>query len=280
MNRAGVALAAVAALLALAGCSAPTQSAPSSPGDGLEARVFQYRLDYLPRVLEVGLENTGESPLDIRSVRFDSDLFEAPAITERGTLLKPGAVVDLRVDLPAPRCSGAPGAESVIVTLTDGTEISLVPTDDQDTLARINDEDCLAEAVGAVATLTLPSSVRRSDDGAGASGWIDIAIAPEPTGETPLVIDRVLGTTLLSAVTGDGASWPVDRAIRPGDEPSMLSLAVRPTRCDPHAVAEDKIGTILPVEVRIGERAGVVDLAAGDALKADVYAFVAEVCGF
>lgn len=262
MSRAGVALTAVAALLALAGCSAATVSPPSSSGDDLKARVFQYRLDYLPRVLEVGLENTGDVPLDIRSVRFDSELFEGSAVTEDGVLLRPGSIVDLRVELPAPRCTGTIGDEGVVVTLADGSEVALVPIDDQNTLARISDEDCLAEAVDSVTTLSLPESVRRTDDGAGVSGWIDIGVAPEAAGETPLMIDRVLGTTLSSAVAGDAGSWFVDRVIRPGDAPSVLSLEVRPARCDPHVVAEDTIGTILPVEVRVGERAGVFDTPA------------------
>jgi hypothetical protein len=55
---------------------------------------------------------------------------------------------------------------------------------------------------------------------------------------------------------------------------------VRPARCDPHAVAEDKVGTLLPVELEVGGATGVVKVAAPPALRADLYRFVAVACGW
>ena len=59
-----------------------------------------------------------------------------------------------------------------------------------------------------------------------------------------------------------------------------IKLAVRPARCDAHALADDKRGTILPFAVATGDgREGRLELPAGDALKADLYAYYAERCG-
>ncbi|MCY1242619.1 hypothetical protein D9M72_555900 [compost metagenome] len=57
-----------------------------------------------------------------------------------------------------------------------------------------------------------------------------------------------------------------------------LSLRIRPARCDPHAVAEDKVGTLLPLRVDAGGRQGVLKVAAGAVLKARIYEFATAAC--
>ena len=93
------------------------------------------------------------------------------------------------------------------------------------------------------------------------------------------VIDRVLGTTLLTAE--DGTDWPLGargRDRRRADQ--TISLAVRPARCDAHAIADDKRGTILPFEITTSDgRTGRIDRSSGDTLKAELYDYVTERCG-
>ena len=58
-------------------------------------------------------------------------------------------------------------------------------------------------------------------------------------------------------------------------------LEFLPGRCDPHAVAEDKRGTFLPVHVVIdGEELPVVHLAAPEALRGRLYDHIAAACGW
>ena len=58
-------------------------------------------------------------------------------------------------------------------------------------------------------------------------------------------------------------------------------LPVVPSRCDPHAVAEDKRGTFFGVRARVdGVEQPVFYVPASDALRGAVYDLVAESCGW
>jgi hypothetical protein len=45
-------------------------------------------------------------------------------------------------------------------------------------------------------------------------------------------------------------------------------------------VAEDKIGTLIPLTLKVAGQTGVLKVAASAALKAAVYAFVGRACGW
>ena len=53
-----------------------------------------------------------------------------------------------------------------------------------------------------------------------------------------------------------------------------------PLRCDPHAVMEDKRGTIFDVTVAFDGASGVVEVAAPAEVKGEILAWVADWCGF
>ena len=89
--------------------------------------------------------------------------------------------------------------------------------------------------------------------------------------------DRVGDTTLISPTTG--TDWPVGLTVDAASPPRTISLELRPARCDPHAIAEDKRGAVLPVTVRTDAGpAGTYNLAAGDALRREIYAWVTASC--
>ena len=78
--------------------------------------------------------------------------------------------------------------------------------------------------------------------------------AAGPAGEAAsLTIVRVEGTPLLAE--DPAVPWPGGVAVRAGGDVREIRLGIRPARCDPHAVAEDKVGTLLPLRVTVG-RAG------------------------
>ncbi|AXT84977.1 hypothetical protein C6I20_07110 [Aeromicrobium sp. A1-2] len=47
-----------------------------------------------------------------------------------------------------------------------------------------------------------------------------------------------------------GSAADVDVRLGPGDPPAGLVMTVVPARCDPHALAEDKVGRLFPVTVK------------------------------
>ena len=61
--------------------------------------------------------------------------------------------------------------------------------------------------------------------------------------------------------------------------PSVVVLQLTPGRCDPHAIAEDKRGTIMPIDVVVDGTAGRIYVPAADAVRGALYTFVTESCG-
>jgi hypothetical protein len=200
------------------------------------------------------------------------------------------AVVSVRVAVPG-------------MTVPDTSGATTAPAADPfGVLARNNGEMCLARAASAVATIRLAPELeagadgwtavvrlmitpraapradgRTTDAGATDAGTADAGTAGAAGGRTDeLVIDRVQETTLLAEAPG--APWPRALTIRAGGSPTELRMAIRPARCDPHAVAEDKVGTLLPLQIRVAGRSGVLKIDAGGTLRGRIYDFVTTAC--
>ncbi|MFC9919487.1 hypothetical protein [Agromyces binzhouensis] len=268
---------AVASLGACAAAQAPDAGLP----DGLSVQVQQGRLDVPQGRLVLHFENTGD-PVTVTAVAVHSPALEAGMDREERFELDRDDAIDIRLDLTGSVCDGDPAAIRIEVRLTsvDGAEHegTLQPDDPFGTMARIADTDCLAESVAGVAAIELPERLRTTGAGAEQRAWIDVRVAPEASGDGTLAIGGVSTTTLIG--NEDGQDWPLDIEVAPGDDPVDLSLAVRPARCDAHALADDKRGTILPFRVATGDgREGRLEIASGAALKADLYAYYAERCG-
>ncbi len=150
-------------------------------------------------------------------------------------------------------------------------------------LARNNAEMCLTRDAAAVATIVLAPDLEVAADGR--TAVVRLLITPNGAGRTAdagggageLVLDRVGETTLLAEAPQ--APWPHSVALRAGGPPVELRLGIRPARCDPHAVAEDKVGTLLPLRVSVAGREGVLKIDAGDKLRGRIYEFVTTACG-
>ena len=73
--------------------------------------------------------------------------------------------------------------------------------------------------------------------------------------------------------------WPRSVAVHAGGAIQHFRLGIRPARCDPHAIADDKVGTLLPLRVSAGGRDGVVKIDAGAMLRGRIHDFVSTACG-
>lgn len=278
-------LAALAALAVgatmLTACAGPA-SPPPLP-DGLAVEVRQGRLDAADGILVVGFENTGPAPVTIDRFEVLAPTLEPGMSSSEPFQLGADDRLDLRLQLTPAVCD-APAEDAVATVLVRATtpdgssEGELTAADPFDTLARLADTDCLAESAAAAADIRMPDALRSEGEGTARRAYLDVAVEPAASGDASLQIGTVYGTTLVNAE--GGTDWVVDREVRAGDEPLTITLAVKPARCDAHAIADDKRGTILPFGIVTGDgREGRLDLAAGDALKAELYAYYTERCG-
>jgi hypothetical protein len=228
-----------------------------------------------------------------------------------GIQLPPGQTKSLPAPLPAPDCAtsaaasaappgetGAPAAPaqvSLLLSAPAGTApgpqsatpapavTATAAADPFGVLTRNNAELCLRKEAAAVAAIRLDPDLEVSPDGR--TAVVRLLITPTGAGTADpgsagtgeLVIERIDETTLLAEAPA--SPWPRMLTLRAGGQAAGLPLGIRPARCDPHAVAEDKVGTLLPLRVRVAGREGVLKIDAGDKLRARIYDFVTTACG-
>jgi hypothetical protein len=283
----------LAAALLLTACvpAAATGSAdspyPAALPDGVRIAIYQSRSDVAPRRLEISVTNDGERPLDVTAVRFAAPQFAGPAVWPKdGTTVHPGTAVDLPVSLPPADCSRK-GASTVTLRFrgVDGREreATVRPDDRFDRLPALRAEDCLAEAVAALATIGVSGPLRVADVGGVRTVTLDVVVEPTGGGGS-LTLDSVAGTTLLAPAAPDTGARLEQTVLATRVDadagPRIIPLTFVPNRCDAHAIAEDKRGTILPLGVTIGTGArGIVPVAADPETRSALQAFVAEACG-
>ena len=298
------AAAATVLLGAAASCSSGTAGGTASPASAtasatpittgpVTAEISQFRDNYSKQIIEIQLTNTTGHALTVLGAELTSPLFAAPIIWSArtgGIELPPGQPKSLPAPLPAPDCGSpagpgaTPGAAGVArVSLRLATTEGAVPVpatspaaDPFGVLARNNSELCLAREASAVATIALDPELELAADGR--TAVLRLLLQPRAAaGAGELVIDRIEETTLLAEASQ--APWPRSVTVRAGGAPAQVRLGIRPSRCDPHAVAEDKVGTLLPLQVRVAGREGIVKIDAGSQLRARIYDFVTKACG-
>lgn len=264
--------------------SRPTGALPSSVT--FEVEVAQARTDRAARVVELHVRNTGPVDVVVEHARLVSDLVGGES--EAGREVGADRVRRLRVPLGPPSCGPDVPADPAVrveldVTTADGRAGTVVvtPTDETDDLRRIHGEDCAAAAVAAGLRVSFVDDlVVREADGEPVA---DVVLRVEPVAGGPRVrLTAVRATTLLRpwGPAGTTGQWDVDvdSASPPSD--GRLVLATVPARCDLHAIAEDKRGTVLGVAAEVdGVEQPLFYVAAPDALRGALYDFVLAACG-
>ena len=107
MWRAGV----IAVLLAA--CAGPT-------ADPLSVSLYQTRSDTPLDKVEIQVTNTGPEKITVQRAELRSPRLSGSAAWEEDVEVAPGAAVDLKVVLPAPRCDVDAGATDDVVLTVDG----------------------------------------------------------------------------------------------------------------------------------------------------------------
>ncbi|WP_395242668.1 hypothetical protein ACGGZK_10790 [Agromyces sp. MMS24-K17] len=269
--------------LALTACAAGGGDAePTDPAglDGITATVGQGRVDVSSGRIFVLVANGRDEPVTVESVAVHTDGYEPGIGKEKPTVFPAGREIAIRLEPTAAVCDApvAPITVELDVTSEAGTAHGVLEADDPyGALQRLQDQACLAESVAAVALVELPDHLRSTGSGADRRAVIDVQVTPVG-GDGTFHVAGVRGTTLINAE--GGFNWELDVDVAGTDAPSVIELPVRPGRCDAHAVAEDKIGTILPFQVTTGDgREGQLGIPANDTLRAELYAYYSERCG-
>ncbi|WP_380164417.1 hypothetical protein [Jannaschia sp. R86511] len=209
----------------------------------LSAEVVQYRRDAQRGVVQVKVTNGGDRTLQVSRVTVDSPTFVTPAAADKDSALGAGLSVDLTVPLGEPACGGQVGAagEHTALVEVDGTTVTL-PVAGR-VLEQVRDQRCAEADVAGVVDLAWQPTWQDADEVDGEPGLRGRLVATPTAGDVP--VDLAVGdaTTLFTVDEPVAATVTGDAVV--------LEVTVTVTRCDAHAVAEDKKGYLFPVRVRV-----------------------------
>lgn len=267
-------------LLASGALAACTPSAPAIP-DGVSVVVYQPRTDVALGRLAIQVVNATDTDLEVTAARLVSPDFTADVVWPGGgSTVHAGLKLDLRADLPTIACEGAsdPHAELAVATPGGPATGELAITDPFGLLARLHSEQCVGQEITAIATLTPTELIV---PGGQQPAILVIDVAPTGAGGS-FTIDWVDGTTLVQPAIDGQAAQELPLGIEVSSAgPAELRVPFVPNRCDAHAIAEDKIGTIIPFYVTTEDADQVRwPFPMPIELRAAFYDFYESYCGF
>ncbi|MDQ4137784.1 MAG: hypothetical protein M3116_02905, partial [Actinomycetota bacterium] len=257
---------------------------PAPPPSALRVSValVQNRSDPPVGRLQLRVTNESDHELRIRTATLESTALAAPAVWEKGTTLPAGATRDLPVRFPGASCADAEPETVVRVeadTPAGPVTVEVTPTDPNERMPLLTETDCFAQEVAAVARVSLPSV--HADDPA-EPARLEVR-AESAGGNRTLRITSLESTVLFNALDAAGTpttSGAVDLELRPTQAEATALVPLVPNRCDAHALAEDKVGTLFVLAAEVeGGRSGTLTLAASDALRAELYDYFTRACG-
>jgi hypothetical protein len=278
----------MAAGLVLAGCAGPPAATPDPTPtlpEGVTVELAQLRADVAPRQAQVRVLNGSDAAITVRQVRVEDPRLDGPAtrlIADRASTISPGGVVDIRVQLPPVECTAPDEAEAQVVLELVGesssAEVTVPAPDALGFLAPLHVRECLQERMADAATLAF-TGFQPSPPGEPAA--LELTVTPTGAGEATIV---GLERTNLLEFAGSSAQeelHPLGLTVLATDtEPVVVQIPLLPFRCDPHAVLEDKRGTIFDVRVEHEGEAGEFTLFVGDEMRGRILTWVGDWCGF
>lgn len=260
-----------------ASCS--TAPVPSSLGD-VGVSIVQERSDVSNGRLVLKVTNTGAASVTVTKATLESSAFAQPLVWqgESSSTVLAGRALDLRVMIPDVECDAESIAASVTLELIEGS-VTLEPRDPYELIDRLHSAGCHEKNVAEVATITADRLVSPSAIATPAV----LVISFHPTGGAGVVVvESIRGTTLLTpSVAGVGVDELALNQTVSAEGPEEIHVQIVPNRCDVHALAEDKVGTRMPLTVTAPDgTSGRLTLAASDELREQMYSFYSLYCGF
>lgn len=267
----------IGSTLAACGAGEPQQTAWP---DGLTAYVDQTRLQRNTGEAFVRLVNAS-SPIEVSQLEVSSDRFRA-----RWSGSEPvDAEMDFDFAMPRGKCGEGGDAELTITWRSTGEQAGEWRTSTGTAEDRYANIDRLLDRGCAERTLTEAAEITAGEprvEGEGKQSVFVLPVTFAPTGALPdVTFDGWEGTVLFQLAPGT-PTWPGAIPHPMTGEPTTLELRVLPARCDPHALADDKVGSLFRVHVG---GPGLPDDAAyflplSKAQKAALYDFLPRHCGW
>lgn len=240
----------------------------------------QLRSDVAERHMQVRVRNGTDVAIEVEHVVVADSRFTRPAqpVLDRSTTIGPGRTVALPVRLGPVACA-AHATVDARVTLryrhgASAREATVAAREDFAFLADLHARECLAETVAASAVLTLGPFTPAPP---GEPATLVLEIAPRAGRDTAPHILAIRETNLLSYRQPDAAATTYRLDLTAG-VPASVALPLVPARCDPHAVQEDKRGTVFTLDVEVDGTAGTIQIAASPDLRADILTWVTAWC--
>ncbi len=247
------------AVVLLGGCDGDEPPSPDAPReaalpDGLTLHLDQSRVQRQGRAVFVRLVE--ETPRRVTVIRAEvsSERFDPVTWTGERTF---DHEADLDLELPRGRCGrGSDATVRLTYRVDDGPwQVSTAPAKDRyGAVGLFLDRDCAELAMGEAAELSLGTPRVR---GAGRRSVFELPVRLTPTGKRTDVGFAGFEDTVLFRVVDPSprAGRTAVVAMRPGASAVRPVLRLVPSRCDPHALAEDKVGTLIGVRVAAPELA-------------------------
>lgn len=228
-------------LLVAAGCSAAPERTP--PPDGLTANVMQYRGKRLTREIAVAVKNGTDREVSLTSMRLTSSRWSETVEWDGAEDVGPGFGTGIHVDPPPGECpDGSDLAIEADLTYGFGDEerrSTVAVSDPHDVLRDLVDGDCGRQAFQEATTVAIGEPVVTRDH------W-RAEVRLTPTGDRSDVVLLGFAPTMRFDF---GPRTPTEVELDLS-RPQRVLLDVTMGRCDPHIVAEDKIGSRFGARVR------------------------------
>ena len=270
---------AVAGALLLTGCTTPAGvERPPGPEPPVSGELRQFRGNAATRLLQVTLRV--RAPVEVTRARVELGGFAPGPDNRVDARLPAGAVTDLPVRYGAADCDARADAATARAMLTlraeGGEREIVVPLADRGLVERLHAVECTERALAEQVRFTLDADaapVRVAGRPA-----LPVVLRLQRLRDGDRVVVQELGAHIVFTVRPGVAREPL-LELGPDETSAELPLTLIPTRCDGHALAENKRAGLLGVYVALGEaEARLTTVVPDDATQARLRDFTVAGC--
>jgi hypothetical protein len=273
---------ALVALLVLAACGAPAAAPPTErraePPPGFGVLVTQFTHDVPKKQIAVRVSNSSDRDITVESIDVRAYWFDGPGVVDTATRVPPGLAYDIRIPYGEPNCDVEPRPGRLRVALTfagiDGTAV-MTPSEGPDLMTRLHKETCAAQRLQEIAPMTWASDWETRGGGDDLVAVATLRIGPVTDGHEV----TLLGT--VPSVIFQMAPQNPPEVLRAG-QTANVEVEARPTRCDPHVLADNGAGWEFLFRMRILDEdlEALVPMPPNKAQRAQLEDYWLQRCGF